>query len=151
MFKINIVVDDLRWKKEAPTIEKILKKNFKKIFTFLGYVTKKQNLEISVLLTNKEVMKKLNKNFRKIKKDTDVLSFPNYKKNFFLKEKNIKDLYLGDLALSYDYIKKQKLDFLNYMNKIFIHGCLHLIGHEHNNLKSYRVMSSVEKKLLSDI
>jgi len=151
MFKINIVVDDLRWKKEAPTIEKILKKNFKKIFTFLGYVTKKQNLEISVLLTNKEVMKKLNKNFRKIKKDTDVLSFPNYKKNFFLKEKNIKDLYLGDLALSYDYIKKQKLDFLNYMNKIFIHGCLHLIGYEHNNLKSYRVMSSVEKKLLSGI
>ena len=151
MFKINIVVDDLRWKKEAPTIEKILKKNFKKIFTFLGYVAKKQNLEISVLLTNKEVMKKLNKNFRKIKKDTDVLSFPNYEKKFFLKEKNIKDLYLGDLALSYDYIKKQKLDFLNYMNKIFIHGCLHLIGYEHNNLKSYRVMSSVEKKLLSDI
>ena len=151
MFKINIVVDDLRWKKEAPTIEKILKKNFKKIFTFLGYVTKKQNLEISVLLTNKEVMKKLNKNFRKIKKDTDVLSFPNYEKKFFLKEKNIKDLYLGDLALSYDYIKKQKLDFLNYMNKIFIHGCLHLIGYEHNNLKSYRVMSSAEKKLLSYI
>ena len=151
MFKINIVAEDLRWKKEVPTIEKILKKNFKKIFTFLGYVAKKQNLEISVLLTNKEVMKKLNKNFRKIKKDTDVLSFPNYKKNFFLKEKNIKDLYLGDLALSYDYIKKQKFDFLSYINKIFIHGCLHLIGYEHNNLKSYRVMSSVEKKILSNI
>ena len=151
MFKINIVAEDLRWKKEVPTIEKILKKNFKKIFTFLGYVAKKQNLEISVLLTNKEVMKKLNKNFRKIKKDTDVLSFPNYEKKFFLKEKNIKNLYLGDLAFSYDYIKKQKFDFPNYINKIFIHGCLHLIGYEHNNLKSYRVMSSVEKKLLSGI
>ena len=151
MFKINIVTEDLRWKKEVPMIEKILKKNFKKIFTFLGYVAKKQNLEISVLLTNKEAMKKLNKNFRKIKKDTDVLSFPNYEKKFFLKEKNIKDLYLGDLAFSYDYIKKQKFDFLNYINKIFIHGCLHLIGYEHNNLKSYRVMSSAEKKLLSYI
>lgn len=151
MFKINIVTEDLRWKKEVPMIEEILKKNFKIIFTFLGYGEKKQNLEISVLLTNKEAMKKLNKNFRKIKKDTDVLSFPNYEKKFFLKEKNIKDLYLGDLAFSYDYIKKQKFDFLNYINKIFIHGCLHLIGYEHNNLKSYRVMSSVEKKLLSDI
>jgi probable rRNA maturation factor len=151
MFKINIVTEDLRWKKEVPMVEKILKKNFKKIFTFLGYVAKKQNLEISVLLTNKEAMKKLNKNFRKIKKDTDVLSFPNYEKKFFLKEKNIKNLYLGDLAFSYDYIKKQKFDFPNYINKIFIHGCLHLIGYEHNNLKSYRVMSSVEKKLLSDI
>ena len=151
MFKINIVTEDLRWKKEVPMIEKILKKNFKKTFNFLGYVAKKQNLEISVLLTNKEAMKKLNKNFRKIKKDTDVLSFPNYEKKFFLKEKNIKDLYLGDLAFSYDFIKKQKFDFLNYINKIFIHGCLHLIGYEHNNLKSYRVMSLVEKKLLSGI
>jgi probable rRNA maturation factor len=151
MFKINIVTEDLRWKKEVPMIEKILKKNFKKTFNFLGYVAKKQNLEISVLLTNKEAMKKLNKNFRKIKKDTDVLSFPNYEKKFFLKKQNIKDLYLGDLAFSYDYIKKQKFDFLNYINKIFIHGCLHLIGYEHNNLKSYRVMSSVEKKILSNI
>jgi Predicted metal-dependent hydrolase len=31
-------------------------------------------------------MKELNKKFRKISKDTDVLSFPNYKKEFFLKK-----------------------------------------------------------------
>jgi len=150
MFKASILVEAGNWKKEAPGIEKILNKNFKKIFSSLKKFNNK-NLEVSILLTDKKNMKQLNKKFRKISKDTDVLSFPNYEKIFFSKNSKIKNLYLGDLAFSYDYIKKQKTDFLEYINKIFIHGCLHLIGYEHNNLKNYKAMSLVEKKLLIKI
>jgi len=150
MFKVSILVEAGNWKKEVPGIEKILNKNFKKIFSSLKKFNNK-NLEVSILLTDKKNMKKLNKKFRKISKDTDVLSFPNYEKIFFSKNSKIKNLYLGDLAFSYDYIKKQKTDFLEYINKIFIHGCLHLIGYEHNNLKNYKTMSLVEKKLLIKI
>jgi probable rRNA maturation factor len=150
MFKASILVEAGNWKKEVPGIEKILNKNFKKIFSSLKKFNNK-NLEVSILLTDKKNMKQLNKKFRKISKDTDVLSFPNYEKIFFSKNSKIKNLYLGDLAFSYDYIKKQKTDFLEYINKIFIHGCLHLIGYEHNNLKNYKAMSLVEKKLLIKI
>ena len=150
MFKASILVEAGNWKKEVPGIEKILNKNFKKIFSSLKKFNNK-NLEVSILLTDKKNMKQLNKKFRKISKDTDVLSFPNYEKIFFSKNSKIKNLYLGDLAFSYDYIKKQKTDFLEYINKIFIHGCLHLIGYEHNNLKNYKAMSLVEKKLLIEI
>ena len=87
MFKVNIIVEDSKWKKEIPTIEKILKKNVKKIYSSIDRTSKKKNLEISVLLTNKTKMKKLNKDFRKTLKDTDVLSFPYHEKNFFLKKK----------------------------------------------------------------
>ena len=48
----------------------------KKFIYCTGRTSKKKNLEISVLLTNKTKMKKLNKDFRRILKDTDVLSFP---------------------------------------------------------------------------
>ena len=150
MFKASILVEAGNWKKEVHGIEKILNKNFKKIFSSLKKFNNK-NLEVSILLTDKKNMKQLNKKFRKISKDTDVLSFPNYEKIFFSKNSKIKNLYLGDLAFSYDYIKKQKTDFLEYINKIFIHGCLHLIGYEHNNLKNYKAMSLVEKKLLIKI
>ena len=150
MFKASILVEAGNWKKEVPGIEKILNKNFKKIFSSLKKFNNK-NLEVSILLTDKKNMKQLNKKFRKISKDTDVLSFPNYEKIFFSKNRKIKNLYLGDLAFSYDYIKKQKTDFLEYINKIFIHGCLHLIGYEHNNLKNYKAISLVEKKLLIKI
>ena len=153
MFKVNIIVEEPKWKKEMPTIEKILKKNFKKIFSFISRTSKKKNLEISVLLTNKTKIKKLNKAFRKTPKDTDILSFPQYEKIFFLKKKvaTINKVYLGDLAFSYDYIKKQKTNFVEYVNKIFIHGCLHLVGYEHDNLKSYKEMRSLERKLLAII
>ena len=150
MFKLNINVERGKWKKKVPDIEKVLLKNFKIIFRVFKKFTNK-NLEASVLLTDKKNMKMLNKKFRKIYKDTDVLSFPNYKKNFYLNKITNKTLYLGDLAFSYDYIEKQKIDFLDYLNKIFIHGCLHLIGYEHNNLKNYKSMSLVEKKLLIKI
>jgi len=153
MFKVNIIVEEPKWKKEMPTIEKILKKNFKKIYSSISRTSKKKNLEISVLLTNKTKIKKLNKAFRKTPKDTDILSFPQYEKTFFLKKKVaiINKVYLGDLAFSYDYIKKQKTNFVEYVNKIFIHGCLHLVGYEHDNLKSYKEMRSLERKLLAII
>ena len=151
MFKVNIIVEDSKWRKEIPAIEKMLKKNVKKIYSSIDRTNKKKNLEISVLLTNKIKMKKLNKDFRKTLKDTDVLSFPHYEKNFFLKRKlpTMNNIYLGDLAFSYDYIKKQKTNFVEYVNKIFIHGCLHLVGYEHDNLKNYKEMYSLERKLLA--
>ena len=43
MFKVNIIVEEPKWKKEMPTIEKILKKNFKKIFSFISRTSKKKN------------------------------------------------------------------------------------------------------------
>ena len=150
MFKLNINVERGKWKKKVPDIEKVLLKNFKIIFRVFKKFTNK-NLEASVLLTDKKNMKILNKKFRKIYKDTDVLSFPNYKKNFYLNKIKNKTLYLGDLAFSYDYIEKQKIDFLDYLNKIFIHGCLHLVGYEHNNKKNFEKMNSIEKKLISKI
>jgi len=153
MFKVNIIVEEPKWKKEIPIIEKILKKNFRKIYSSIERTRKKKNLEISILLTNKIKMKKLNKEFRKILKDTDVLSFPHYKKNFFSKKKGSahSKIYLGDLAFSYNHIKKQKTDFVEYVNKIFIHGCLHLVGYEHDTLKNYKEMHSLEKKILAII
>jgi probable rRNA maturation factor len=153
MFKVNIIVEDSKWKKEIPTIEKMLKNNVKKIYSSISRTRKKKNLEISVLLTNKTKMKKLNKDFRRILKDTDVLSFPHHEKNFFLKKRltAVNKIYLGDLAFSYDYIKKQKTNFTEYVNKIFIHGCLHLVGYEHDNLKNYKEMHSLERKLLATV
>ncbi len=150
MFKININVEGGRWKTKVPKIEKILSKNFKSTFSNLKKFHHK-NLEMSVLLTDKKNMKILNKKFRKTFKDTDVLSFPNYEKKFFLTKITNNYLYLGDLALSYDYIIKQKKNFLDYLNKIFIHGCLHLVGYEHNNEKNFKKMNLLEKKIISKI
>ncbi|MFM8422436.1 MAG: rRNA maturation RNase YbeY, partial [Candidatus Fonsibacter sp.] len=116
----------------------------------------KTYFEISILLTGSKNMKKLNKKFRKINKDTDVLSFPAEEKDFFDKDlKSKKKVYLGDVALSYQYIeaitKKQKTSFDDYFKKMLVHGLLHLIGYEHNSFKNYKKMSLLEKKIIRNI
>ena len=77
-------------------------------------------------------MKALNKKFRNKNKPTDVLSFPlnnkiKYKKN----------VYLGDIAISYEIINKRSKNsnFFLEFDKMWIHGYLHLLGHNHKMKK----------------
>ena len=150
MHKVEILIKDNKWKKEISDIENLFSIYFNTIFNTLKKF-KKKKLEISILLTNSKEMKDLNKKFRKKNKDTDVLSFPNYQKSFFAKKTIPNHIFLGDLALSYNYIKKTKLNFIKYIEKVFVHGCLHLVGYKHDNMKEYNIMSKLEKKILSQI
>ena len=104
---------------------------------------KNKNHEFSVLLTNNKMMKKLNFKFRKKNKTTDVLSFP-----IVIKEK--KKIYVGDIAISYEIIKKrsEKTSFFLEFDKMWIHGYLHLIGYDHKKLNDYRTMLKREKIIL---
>ena len=155
MVKVNLVIDHKNWKFKYPKVNLFLTKNIKKILLSI-FSSHKTNFEISILLTGSKNMKNLNKKFRKINKDTDVLSFPAEEKDFFDEDlKSKKKIYLGDLALSYQYIeaitKKQKTSFDYYFKKMLVHGVLHLIGYEHNSLKKYKKMSSLEKKIIRNI
>ena len=91
-------------------------------------------------------MKALNKKFRNKNKPTDVLSFPfqkrtNYKKN----------IYLGDVAISYEIINKRstKSNFFFEFDKMWIHGYLHLLGYDHKKLKNFQKMNKKENLILN--
>jgi len=147
MHKIHISFDTKDWIKNYNNIEKIIRNILKKsIMSEKKFISK--NVEISVLLTSSKKMIILNHKFRKKKKDTDILSFPNEKPNFYRKKLKKKNIYLGDLALSFNYIKKQKIEFEEYLKKMLIHGFLHLIGYDHNNEKNYLKMEKVQNKIL---
>jgi probable rRNA maturation factor len=155
MVKVNLVVENQLWKHKYPKANLLLKKIIHKILLSV-FPSSKSSFEISILLTGSKNMKELNKKFRKINKDTDVLSFPAEEKRFF--NKNIqskKQVYLGDIALSYQYIKKitekEKVTFDSYFKKMLVHGILHLVGHEHESLKQYKKMNFLEKKIIKNI
>ena len=148
MNKINICLDSKIWISKLPNIEKIVKKILQKSISSEKKITN-SNVEVTILLTNTKKMTILNQKYRKIKKDTDVLSFPAEKPIFYKRKKiNSKYIYLGDLAVSYNYIKnKTKIDFKQYLKKILIHGFLHLVGHDHNNENNYIKMEKAHKRI----
>ncbi len=148
MYKINICEESKEWAKHRSStikkIKKILKRSIESEEIF-----RLKNVEITVLLTSSDKMKFLNHKFRGINKDTDVLSFP-YERPIFYEKKIInKNLYLGDIALSYNYIINQHQKFDVYLKKILIHGFLHLIGHNHKSNKGYLKMEKAHSKIMS--
>ena len=155
MVKVNLVIEHKNWKSRYPKINSFLKKIIEKILSSI-FSSRAIIFEISILLTGAKNMKYLNKKFRKINKDTDVLSFPAEEKNFFKKGlKSKKKVYLGDIALSYQYIesitKKQNTSFDDYFKKMLVHGVLHLIGYEHDSFKKYKKMNLLEQKIIRNI
>ena len=110
---------------------------------------KKNTLICSLLLSGDKEIKNLNKKFRKKNKSTDVLSFPFYKKNQLNnKIRKEKEVYLGDIIINLSQVKKKnnKAKFKEELNKLWIHGVLHLLGYDHKSNSQYLQMQKLEKK-----
>ncbi len=144
MISVDVLVDHTSWKKK-------IKKNkffFNTIVKFFpkNYHIKKKKIFLTLLLSNNKNIRKLNYKFRKKDKPTDILSFP-------LHQKIGKKFYLGDIIISYQFINKlsqnNNLKFKKKLTKIFIHGFLHLVGHDHKNDKDYKRMYDEEVKIFN--
>ena len=143
MIKAEIVVDFPKWRTKIKNPNLYLKKKIKKLSSMESL--KKKNFQFTLLLTNKTIIKKLNKKFRKKNKETDVLSFP-IKSQF---NKN----YKGDIAICYEIInlRSKKTNFNIEFDKMWIHGLLHLLGYNHIKLKDYKQMLKREQDILKRV
>ena len=148
MININVFSEEKRWSKKLKKnfffFNKICK-SFPKKYQFLN-----KKVSRTWLLSNKKNIQKLNKNFRNKNKPTDILSFP-----FSDKLKISKQVYVGDIIISYNFIdhpKSQSLKiFREKLIKTFIHGFLHLIGFDHVKNKDYLKMSKEEDRIYQSV
>ena len=151
MIKVNVEINNKSWHKKIKNPEKYFGQKLKKISKIVKFFRKK-NIIFTILLTNSLNMKKLNKKFRNRNKPTDVLSFPSFtlKSLKLIKEKNI---YIGDIAVSYEIINSRSKFFfsLSEFDKVWIHGLLHLLGYDHVKNKDYYKMNKIEKRILNSI
>lgn len=96
------------------------------------------HLYLNVILTNPENIKKINKEYRKIDKETDVLSFPMFEKQEIeemLKKGNKIEEVLGDIVISIPRVKQQAEEYGHSFERelayMLIHGFYHLMGYDH--------------------
>ena len=152
MIKIDVLIQEKKWKKYIINPQKYLRNKADKIKNLIP-LFKDKKVVFSVLLTGNREIKNLNKKFRDQNKTTDVLSFPFYPKDELKKEiRKNKNIYLGDVILNYHKINKSKKeDFVTKFNKLWIHGLLHLIGHKHYKNKDFYKMNKLENKILNKV
>ncbi len=144
MIKIYVVVDFPKWKKKIKNLKNYFKIKQRKFNSNIN--SSKNTKEFTIFLTNNLKMKKLNSKFRKVNESTDVLSFP-------LKIRMKRNIYIGDIAISYEIVNKRskKSLFTHELDKMWIHGYLHLNGYDHIHYEDYKKMSKKENLIFKQL
>lgn len=118
---------------------------------------KNPNLYISIILTNPENIRKYNKTYRNIDRQTDVLSFPMFEKDELEEVINdektqIKDV-LGDIVISIKQVEEQAKEYEHSFKREFaymlVHGFYHLMGYDHIEDADKLEMRKKEEEMLN--
>ena len=148
MINVDVFSEEKAWSKKLKKKELFFKKickSFPKKYKFF-----QKKVSFTLLLSNNKSIKKLNKSFRKKNKSTDILSFPSNKKL-----KKIKENYIGDIIISYNFIDKPRSQslksFKEKLIKTFIHGFLHLLNFDHIKDKDYTKMLKEEELIYKSV
>ena len=108
---------------------------------------------ISIILTTPKKIKELNNDYRKINKETDVLSFPMFERDDIPENiSNEIEEPLGDIVISVEKVKQQAEEYghsfereLSYM---VVHGFYHLMGYDHIEISERNEMREKEENVL---
>ena len=104
---------------------------------------------VSIKFLGKEEMQLMNKKFRSADHPTNVLAFP------IDNRLELETDSLGDIAICHEVVlkeaKEQNKKVSDHMAHIFIHGVLHLLGHDHHQEVQAETMENLERKILSKI
>jgi probable rRNA maturation factor len=99
--------------------------------------------EVAVVLTDDAAIRKLNKQWRRIDKATNVLSFPSSKGAPML----------GDIVVAYETLARESRDegkeFTHHLSHLAVHGFLHLMGYDHQNDSDAETMEELERAVLA--
>lgn len=112
-----------------------------------------ERAEISLTLVSLEEIRELNRDYRDVDRETDVLSFPQYEGVEEMPEEG--ELCLGDVVICLDKVKSQAEEFGHSFERefvyLFVHSLLHLLGYDHMEDDEKTVMRAKEEATMKEI
>lgn len=124
----------------------------------LGECFKEENLldsklYISVILTNPDEIQQMNKEYRKIDKTTDVLSFPMYERDEIPHLNKEIEEPIGDIVISVERVRKQAKEYEHSFERelayMLVHGFYHIMGYDHMEETEKKEMRAKEDVILN--
>ncbi len=107
-----------------------------------------KKVEFNIIIVDNNYIHELNKNYRGIDRETDVISFALEDDKTF----NPKERVLGDIYISIDKVHSQALEYGHSNTRelcfLAVHGMLHLLGYDHMKKDDEEVMFSLQDKIL---
>ena len=105
--------------------------------------------EATVALADDAMVQKLNLKYRNQNKATNVLSFPSN-----TDEQTVSgDIpTLGDVVVAFETTKAEAPEHVSdHLSHLVVHGCLHLLGYNHEDDEGAHVMEALEIKILAGL
>ena len=131
----------------------IRKKAEKTITEVLRVENISENAEVSLSIVDKETIHRLNKDYRNVDRETDVLSFPLDEEGFDNEGNPL--ILLGDIVICLDVAEDQAADFGHSLEReimyLICHSTLHLLGYDHIEEDDKKVMRSKEKEVMKNL
>lgn len=139
----------------------------KVVMECLDYEDCPYKTEISIILTDDDEIKIINKQFRGVDNPTDVLSFPaleynspgnfidveNDESSYFNPETG--ELILGDIVVSVDRAISQANEYghslMREIGFLIAHSMFHLMGYDHINNDDRIIMEEKQKDVLNNL
>lgn len=129
-----------------PLLEEYYKKTLKEVRLPDQFV-------VSVIIVGPRSIKNINRDYRNIDKETDVISFAlldQLDETIYEEEIELGDIFINrnrvlSQAKEYEHSTKREFVFL------FVHGLLHLLGYDHMTLKDEKEMFKIQKKIVEDL
>ena len=153
MIKINVITNNIKWFNYIKNPNNYLDRKLNKL-NLKDEMFRKKSVFGTLLLSDDNEIKYLNRKFRKKNTTTDVLSFPFQTKPELKKKlKKEKEIYLGDIIINLSKIKNKKRlkNFKFEFDRLWIHGLVHLLGHDHKKDEDFLKMIRIEKKYFETV
>lgn len=108
--------------------------------------------EVSLTFTDNARIRELNKQFREIDRETDVLSFPMGDEDGFEVNPETDALLLGDIVISLEKAKAQSEEYGHSMKRevafLIAHSLFHLLGYDHMTPDEEKEMFAKQENVL---
>ena len=133
------------------TDEKIDLEYIKKLSDFILKSESVNNGIVNIILVDDDYIHEINKNYRKIDRVTDVISFA------LEEEETISFDFgrlLGDIYVCIPQMKRQAIEYSHSEKRelsfLVVHGLLHLLGYDHMEKEEEKIMFARQELLLNE-
>ena len=124
----------------------------KKVINYAIKKEKLKNVSFNIIIVDNKYIHKLNKDYRNIDKETDVITFALEDDNSLIIGEDVR--VLGDIYISIDKAIYQAKEYNHSLERelsfLAVHGFYHLLGYDHETKEEEEVMFKKQEEVLDE-
>lgn len=156
---LNLLIEEDAWNKALENVEETAAQIVQQAIDFvdineeIDFLKLNKPIVINLSLSNDAEVQTLNRDFRKIDKPTNVLSFANIDDSDFAEGLTMfEEIELGDIIIALETMQREaaekNISLHNHFCHLLSHGVLHLLGFDHQEEDEAEYMEDFETQIL---